>query len=142
MISLLNEVHYDYREFRFEGLKFKEDTSVYPWKTDEEAERIFDEIFENKHEMNRQRYVNLMRLQIREDIHVFTSKYIIFNYLSILVTLFSITFSFYGSLLLSLVFFSLGLLMQLTSLFYRKQANDAYQMGYEAVESASYVMFD
>lgn len=142
MLSLLNEVHYDYREFRFEGLKFKEDTSVYPWKTDEEAERIFDEIFENKHEMNRQRYVNLMRLQIREDIHVFTSKYIIFNYLSILLTLVCISFALYGALVISSVIFGLGLLLQLTSLFYRKQANDAYQMGYEAVESTSYVMFD
>lgn len=69
-------------DLEFQGLKFREDKSRYPWKTKKEANDLFDALVEDGSEISQNRYKNLYQIQFEEDIHVKLSWSFLVRYFS------------------------------------------------------------
>ena len=114
----------------FFGLKFREDKSRYPWTSEKESEKIFEDLIKDGSEISRNRYTTLLRIQFEEDIHVKLSYSIvtkIFSYfglgLAILLTLGAFTIPATVTLGISFISF-------LVSKILDRKVNDLY-MGME-----------
>ena len=69
-------------DLEFFGLKFKEDKSRYPWKSQKEADQVFDSLIKEGSEISQNRYSTLLRIQFEEDIHVKLSYSFLTRYFS------------------------------------------------------------
>jgi len=80
---MMNFITLVFEEFEFNGIKFFEDKTKYPWKTDKEASDLFDSLIKDKdRQRSEKRYMDLMEIQYKESMHVNISRYFLSKIIS------------------------------------------------------------
>jgi hypothetical protein len=121
----MEDIVFNYREIVFYGIKIREDKSKYPWKTDGEADKIFDNLLKRKDKRNaKNEYANLMYIQYDEDMHVKFSLSSLSAFFSI--CFFTLTILFIANLIIGSVFLVLSFLFLWLHKFYKRKISELY----------------
>jgi len=121
----MKDIIFNYRELVFYGIKIVEDKSKYPWKTNEDANKIFDDLLKMKDEENaKSEYIYLMKIQYDEDMHVKFSLSLLSMFFSL--CFFSLTILFIMHLYAGLTCLVLSFAFLILHKFYKRKIGELY----------------
>jgi hypothetical protein len=115
-----------YKGLEFKSLKFKEDKTKYPWKSDKQEHKFFEDLVEEGSEISKVKYKNLMQLQYNEDIHIKLSYSMISEYLMYAMMVFVFIFIYLKILVPSLVCLGLSFGLYFLSKYLNKKLQKLY----------------
>lgn len=115
-----------YNEFTFEGFKFSIDYNLFEWNSEKEMGVYMDNLLDKTDEISKNKYKRLLKLHLLENLHIKLTYSNVFRLVSRLFLILSIIMVFSKSMIVPLIFVSIGLLCEILSNILFRKVKDFY----------------